>query len=69
MTACLPCSNFSLRDGDKEWARLGFGNCGRRETFIMFDAMKARDCEHHVRADEATVARRENWAAKLEKSA
>ena len=69
MTTCLHCSNFSLRDGDKEWARMGFGNCARREKFIMFNATKPRDCEHHVRADDATVARREAWAAKLEKVA
>ncbi|MFA5027012.1 MAG: hypothetical protein WC713_03995 [Candidatus Methylomirabilota bacterium] len=58
---CIACDRFTLKTGSDEWARQGFGNCANREKFIMFGAVKDRDCGEHWPAPDAVVEKRRAW--------
>lgn len=60
---CFTCSRFSFpKDKEKkEWLDSGYGNCSLREPFIMFSAVRRRDCASHTQADAEIVAKRDEW--------
>jgi hypothetical protein len=65
---CITCAKFTFKGAPKEWLDGGFGNCERREKFVMFRAAADRICEHHEPADAETVAKRDEWMkARMEK--
>lgn len=62
---CLDCRRFSFERAGREWAGKGVGCCEDHITALKFDPERDRWCGRHERAEQAIVAKRVEWMAKV----
>jgi len=58
---CISCQKFSFKECGSEFPKLGYGNCSLDAKFVMYGAMRHRDCGTFDVADADVVDKRKSW--------
>jgi hypothetical protein len=59
---CIDCQKLELKN--KPMASEGAGHCALDPSFCFVTFLMRRTCDKYVKADEATITARQEWAAK-----